>query len=1079
MLRNFLTKLVGSESDKALARLSPLVQRCAELEPEYEKLSEEELRAKTDEFRARYNKGERLDDLMPEAFAAVREASRRVNNMRHYDVQLVGGALLHQGKIPEMRTGEGKTLVATCPLYLNAITGKGVHLVTQNDYLAKRDAQWMGRVYHALGMSIGIIQSAGDGHPDGSTYVYDPTYPSSDDRLVNLRPVRRREAYQCDITYGTNNEFGFDYLRDNMTQDLADCVQRVRQNEEDPSKNGQPLLYFAVIDEVDNLLIDEARTPLIISGPADEPSKLYSTFAQLVRRLQASQNNDPKNPDGDYIVEAKSKNVTITEEGIEKIEKWLGIDNLYSAEHAEMTPYLDNALRAYVVFEKDRDYVVDDKGEIIIVDEFTGRLMYGRRFSEGLHQAIEAKENVKVQRESLTYATITFQNFFRMYEKLGGMTGTAKTEEEEFFKIYNLEVVPLPTNIEYMTSQKKLIEQKDEFVDGTPINTYVDAKTQRKYFKRLDYSDLVYKNHDAKFKAVVDEIAEVHATGRPVLVGTIAIETSEMLSKMLLRKGVSHQVLNAKQHEKEAGIVAQAGRSGTVTIATNMAGRGVDILLGGSPEGLARENLRKQGKDLNEISKEAWAEALALAEADCAEDKKRVQSLGGMHVIGTERHEARRIDNQLRGRCARQGDPGSSRFYVSLDDELMRRFGGERVKALMDRMNLEEDVPMEYGILSKSIEQAQEKVEGYNFDMRKHVIQYDDVINKQRAVIYAQRRTILEKLDLRDAVLEMVGDELEDQVKAHCENEDFEQWDVAGLKNAVAPIVGLAHEFDPKVWQKGTRDDIIEALEEKAEQRYSEGIRESAEAFLRILSQQAVTFNVLENSARDLLSSAISGWAKQHFARERYLMLFDTPFALFQDDDLQKLRAVFFDALRLVRDRSIMIQAVDKLWVRHLTDLDELREGIGLRAYGQRDPLVAYRVEASATFENMVMQIREQISNTVFNVKLNPQAAEEQNQRQQSRGAMPQRQVRPPQRLPTRSKPNQAKPVESKATTANVPAPVAAVASGAVMRATGALADAKINVHKLGRNDICPFCNSGKKLKHCNCDGAKRWRGEK
>lgn len=1085
MFRNLLTKLVGSESDKALARLRPLVERCAQLEPEYMKLTDAELRGKTDEFRARLSKGETLDDLMPEAFSAVREASRRVNGMRHYDVQLVGGALLHQGKIPEMRTGEGKTLVATSPLYLNALTGKGVHLVTQNDYLAKRDAQWMGRVYHALGMSTGIIQSAGNGHVDDATFVFDANYPSTDDRLMNLRPVPRREAYQCDITYGTNNEFGFDYLRDNMTTDLAECVQRVRRDEEDPRKNGQPLLYFAVIDEVDNLLIDEARTPLIISGPADEPSEQYAVFAQLVRRLTPSERNDPKDPDGDYILEARSKNVTLTEEGIEKIERLLGIDNIYSAEHAQMTPYLDNALRAHVIFERDRDYVVDDKGEIIIVDEFTGRLMHGRRFSEGLHQAIEAKEGVKVQRESLTYATITFQNFFRMYEKLGGMTGTAKTEEEEFFKIYNLEVVPLPTHIEYMTSQKKLVENKDTFVDGTPILTYIDPQSQRKYFKRLDYPDLVYKSHEAKFKAVVEEIAEIAQTGRPVLVGTIAIETSEMLSKMLQRKGVPHQVLNAKQHEREATIVAQAGRSGSVTIATNMAGRGVDILLGGNAEGIARENLRRQGKDLSAVTKEEWAEALVAAEADCAKDKKLVQSLGGMHVIGTERHEARRIDNQLRGRCARQGDPGSSRFFVSLDDELMRRFGGDRVKGLMDRMNLEEDVPMEYGILSKSIEQAQEKVEGYNFDVRKHVIQYDDVINKQREVIYAQRRSILERIDLKEAVLDMLGEVIEDAVKTHTASEDFEQWDVQGLKNEVAPIVGLPHDFDPHKWQKGTREEIIDELEDMAEARYPQGIAESATGFLNVLRQQAVTFNVLDNSSRDLLASAITAWANKHFERERYLMLYDIPFMLFEGDDLKRLQQVFLDALRLVRDRSIMIQTVDRLWVRHLTDLDELREGIGLRAYGQRDPLNAYRVEASMTFDNMIAQLREQVANTIFNVRLSTQAAQAEQPTQpqsaqrpmQVRAALPQRQIRPPQKTPTRGKPS-AKAAVSDEKSNVVAAPVQAVAAPIVTPSGGAMGDKKIDLKRLGRNDTCPFCTTGKKLKHCTCDGAKRWRGE-
>ena len=688
MFKNLVTKMVGSDSEKALARLSSLVERCNALEPAMMKLTDAELRAKTDEFRRRLDEGETLDDLMPEAFAAVREAARRTVGLRHYDVQLVGGALLHQGKIAEMRTGEGKTLVATAPLYLNALAGEGAHLVTQNDYLAKRDAQWMGAVYHLLGMTVGVIQSGGEGRPDDASYMYDPTYPSKDDRFLSLRPVKRADTYRCDITYGTNSEFGFDYLRDNMNQDLLDCVQRV-------DDEGQPLLAYAVIDEVDNLLIDEARTPLIISGPADEPSPLYKRFAELVRRLTPSKNNDPKNPDGDYIIEAKSKNVTLTEEGIIHIEKMLGVDNLFSPEHAEMTPYLDNALRAWAVYERDRDYVVSDKREIIIVDEFTGRLMYGRRFSEGLHQAIEAKEGVKVQRESFTYATITYQNFFRMYDKLSGMTGTALTEAEEFYKIYMLEVVPLPTNIEYQAMQKKLVEQKDKFMDGTPITVFRDPKSQRKFFRRLDYPDLVYKTRESKFKAVVDEIDKVHKTGRPILVGTIAIETSEMLSHMLDRKGVKHQVLNAKQHEREAAVIAQAGQPGQVTIATNMAGRGVDILLGGNPEGIAREHFRKAGRDLTEVPREEWQAELAKAEAEMADARKQVLAQGGLHVIGTERHEARRIDNQLRGRCARQGDPGSTRFYVSLEDELMQRFGGERVKGMMDRLKLEDDVPLE------------------------------------------------------------------------------------------------------------------------------------------------------------------------------------------------------------------------------------------------------------------------------------------------------------------------------------------------------------------------------------------------
>ncbi|HQZ98769.1 MAG TPA: preprotein translocase subunit SecA [Thermoflexales bacterium] len=1060
MFKNFLTRLAGSDADKALNRASGLVDTINQLEPAYQKLTDAELRAKTDEFRKRYADGESLDKLMPEAFAAVREASRRVNNMRHYDVQLVGGALLHQGKIAEMRTGEGKTLVATAPLYLNALTGKGAHLITQNDYLAKRDAQWMGKAYHALGMTVGVIQSAGEARPDDASYIFDPTYQSRDDRYLNLRPVKRRDTYACDITYGTNNEFGFDYLRDNMTQDLNECAQRV-------DEDGQPLLAYAVIDEVDNLLIDEARTPLIISGPADEPSPLYKRFAELVRRLEPSVKNDMKEPDGDYIVDVKARNVTLTEDGTNKIEKWLGINNIYSAEHADMTPYLDNALRAHVIYEKDRDYVVADKGEIIIVDEFTGRLMYGRRFSEGLHQAIEAKEGVKIQRESLTYATITFQNFFRMYDKLGGMTGTAMTESEEFFKIYGLEVVPLPTNIEYLTTQKKLVEQKDAFVDGTPISAFVDKTSGRKYFRRLDYPDLVYKTHTAKFQAVAEEIAEQSKNGRPVLVGTIAIETSEMLSKMLARKGVKHEVLNAKQHEREAGIITQAGRSGAVTIATNMAGRGVDILLGGNPEGMAREALRKEGKDLTQIPKEEWEAALKAAEADCAEDKKKVMALGGLHVIGTERHEARRIDNQLRGRSARQGDQGSTRFYVALDDDLMRRFSGERVAALMDRMKLEDDVPLEYGILSKSIEQAQEKVEGYNFDVRKHVIQYDDVINKQREVVYKQRRDILEKDDLRDAVLDMVDAEIDALVKEHIHGDLPEEWDVLGLANEVRPIVPLPADFDPNAWRKGVREEIAESLKAKAEARYPGNLREASQALLTQVKLANETLDGMR-ATRDPLMRGIAHWAEKHLGDGLTAELAKTSLNDFPAERRDAINEAFYDGLRLFRDRSVLIREVDQAWVRHLTDLDELREGIGLRAYAQRDPLVSYRTEASATYAEMVDTVRQNVAQQVFNVQFNiaPQQAPPPVKRQ----AQPAQAQSAPAQTPSR-------PMGGRQ---GVPQPQSvfqgAKTSGGSSSASSA-AGPKPGA-KYGRNDTCPFCNQGKKLKHCDCEGARKWRGE-
>jgi len=987
MFKNLFSGMFGSDSDKALAKLRPVLERINALEPDMLKLSDTELRAKTDEFRQRYANGETLDALLPEAFAVVREASRRTNGMRHYDVQLVGGALLHQGKIAEMRTGEGKTLVATAPLYLNALAGKGAHLVTQNDYLAKRDAQWMGRVYHILGLRTGIVQSAGDGRPDDSTYEFDPSFPSKDDRFLNLRPVKRRVAYECDITYGTNNEYGFDYLRDNMTTELTECVQRV-------DTDGQPLLSYAVIDEVDNLLIDEARTPLIISGPADEPSPLYRRFAELVRKLEPSKKNDYKEPDGDYIVEARTKNVTLTEQGIAKIENWLGIDNLYAPEHAEMTPYLDNALRAHVVYERDRDYVISDKNEIIIVDEFTGRLMYGRRFSEGLHQAIEAKEGVKVQRESFTYATITFQNFFKMYDKLSGMTGTAMTESEEFFKIYNLEVVPLPTNIEYQTQQKMLVEKQDKFVDGSPVTVYVESKGDRKFFRRLDYADLVFKSAESKFKAVVDEITASSKSGRPVLVGTIAIETSEYLSQMLERKGIKHQVLNAKQHEREALVITQAGRSGAVTIATNMAGRGVDILLGGNPEGLAREKLRKAGKDLTEIAPEEWQAALNEAKQDTDADKQKVLALGGLHVIGTERHEARRIDNQLRGRCARQGDPGSTRFYVSLDDDLMRRFGGERVKGLMERMKMEDDVPLEYGILSKSIEQAQEKVEGYNFDIRKHVVQYDDVINRQREVIYKQRRTILEKDDLREQVMDLVEGEIDATVKEHTPGDLPENWDVLGLLNEVRVIVPLPKEFDATQWAKGTRDEITDFLVNAAEQRYEAGFGEFAKVLFTQASLAGATLAQMRDS-RDALQRSVYDWAEKYLGQATAKELENTPINDIGEPHRAELAKAFDDGIRLFRDRAVMIQTVDSLWVKHLTDLDELREGIGLRAYAQRDPLVAYRTEASNTYSEMLDTVREQVAHRIFNVQFStpgPVGSRQQSQNTSGNGSAPGRQ---------------------------------------------------------------------------------------
>src|SRR5512136_1618401 len=637
----WFSSLIDS-NEKELKRLQPLVDDMNSLEPELEKLSDAELRAKTDEFKARLKEGEDLDDLLPEAFAAVREAGRRTIGQRHFDVQLMGGIVLHQGKIAEMKTGEGKTLVATLPLYLNAIAGQGCHLVTVNDYLAKRDCHWMGPIYHALGASVACINAQQATGQPAPSYIYDPSHESEDQKWKFLRPITRRQAYEADITYGTNNEFGFDYLRDNMVWDLSQCVQRS--------------LTYAIVDEVDNILIDEARTPLIISGAAEEATQKYYAFAQLVSRL---------GKEADYTIDERTRSVHLTENGMDKMEKMLKHEGLlkapelYDPSNYFLTQYMDSALKAHALFRRDKDYVVKD-GQVIIVDEFTGRLMFGRRYSEGLHQAIEAKENVKIQRESITMATITFQNYFRMYDKLAGMTGTAVTEAEEFDKIYKLDVVVIPTN-------KPLI--------------------------REEYKDQIYKNEEAKFRAVVREIEELNKEGRPVLVGTVSIEKSEHLGQMLQKKGVQHQVLNAKYHEKEAAIVAQAGRQGAATIATNMAGRGVDIILGGNPEG--RES-------------QEWQ----------AEHDKVVQH-GGLHIVGTERHEARRIDNQLRGRAGRQGDPGSSRFYVSLEDDVIRRFGGDRIKGLMEWAGLDEDTPIEHKLVDRAIENAQVSVEGYHFDIRK------------------------------------------------------------------------------------------------------------------------------------------------------------------------------------------------------------------------------------------------------------------------------------------------------------------------------------------------------------------------
>ena len=733
-------RLLGDANARELRRLQPLVDAANALEPRLASLTDDALKAKTDEFKGRLAAGETLDDLLPDAFAVVREASRRTIGLRHFDVQLLGGGVLHRGKIAEMKTGEGKTLVATLPVYLNALTARGVHLVTVNDYLSRRDAGWMGPIYHFLGLSVSTIAHEFSG-------VYDPTYTDpqahADDRLNHFRPVSRREAYAADITYGTVNEFGFDDLRDNMALRVEDLVQRE--------------LVYAIVDEVDFILIDEARTPLIISGMLEESTKKYYDFARLAERLTSGR---------DFTVDEKIKTAVLTEEGIARVERALGVENLADIEHVDLMHHIQQGLRAHACFKKDVDYVVKD-GQVIIVDEFTGRLMFGRRYSDGLHQAIEAKENVRIEHESQTLATITLQNYFRMYARLAGMTGTAKTEEEELQKIYNLPVVVIPTH-------KPMI--------------------------RADHSDLIYKIERAKFTAVVAEIEDWYKKGRPVLVGTRSIEKNEQLSEMLRRRGIPHQVLNAKHHEREAEIIAQAGRRGAVTIATNMAGRGVDIILGGTPP-------------------------------DPAEAEK-VRVLGGLHVIGTERHEARRIDNQLRGRCGRQGDSGSSRFYIALDDELMRLFAGQRIASIMDRLGIDEETPIEHPLVTRQIESAQKKVEQYHFDVRKHVLEYDDVMNVQRKVIYGERRKVLHGENIRENILDMIERLIGDLVDAHCPRDAHpEEWDLAGLMESAARLVpALA---DVEVRAGASQENLTATLTQAALAAYERKEQEIGAEHLR------------------------------------------------------------------------------------------------------------------------------------------------------------------------------------------------------------------------------------------------------
>ena len=764
LLRAPLSMLSGllDSNEKELKRLQLLVKKINDLEPEYQRLSDEELRAKTDDFRERFKANSRLDELLPEAFAAVREATRRTLGQRHYDVQLIGGIVLHQGKIAEMKTGEGKSLAATLPLYLNSLTGRGCHLVTVNDYLCKWQSRWMGPIYHALGVSVASLQHE-------ASFIYDPAYETEDKSWSYMRPIPRREAYQADITYGTNNEFGFDYLRDNMVVELEQCVQR-------------PLNY-AIVDEVDNILIDEARTPLIISGPAEEAEQKYQVFARLVPRL---------NRDQHFSIDEKQRAISLTDEGISAVEASLSrsgllkSQGLYDPENAALTRYLDNALKAQYLNQRDVEYVVRD-GQVVIVDEFTGRMMLGRRFSGGLHQAIEAKEHVKVQRESMTYATITFQNYFRMYEKLAGMTGTAVTEAEEFHKIYTLEVVVIPTN-------RPMI--------------------------RNDSTDQIYKDENTKFNAVVREVEQLHQQNRPVLIGTVSIEKSEYLSDLLMRRGVAHEILNAKQHEKEAQIIARAGEPGAVTVSTNMAGRGVDIILGGSTNGR---------------SEQEWQEK-----------HNKVIELGGLYIVGTERHEARRIDNQLRGRAGRQGDPGSSRFYVSLEDDVVKRFGGDRIKGFMEWVGMDEDTPIENKMINRSIEGAQVRVEGYHFDMRKHLVEYDDVVNKQRELIYAERRKILSGADLKTNILSMVKDEISDMVAVHTGAERRYDLDLEGLLADVATIFPLPPTLTAAALSETKAKDIEDRLIEQAKALYEQRENDLGADNMRVM-ERLVMIRIIDN----------------------------------------------------------------------------------------------------------------------------------------------------------------------------------------------------------------------------------------
>ena len=962
MFMKLMSKVVGTKNERELKRIQPMVVAINELEPAMKSLTDDDLRKKTAEFKERLARGATLDDLIIEVFAVAREAGRRVLDMRHFDVQLLGGAVLHEGKIAEMATGEGKTLVATLPVYLNALEGKGVHVVTVNDYLAKRDSQWMGGIYRFLGLSVGLIQH-------------------------DMDDAARKLAYGADVTYGTNNEYGFDYLRDNMKFAAADFVQRD--------------LHYGIVDEVDSILIDEARTPLIISGPAEESTEKYYQIDRIIPRLKRGATivggklyEAEAQGSGDYVVDEKAKSVALTESGVAKVENLLGVKNLYDPANIDFVHHVQQGLKAHVLFKRDVDYVVKD-GEVVIVDEFTGRMMPGRRWSDGLHQAVEAKERVKIERENQTLATITFQNYFRMYKKLAGMTGTADTEAAEFAQIYNLDVMVIPPN-------RRLI--------------------------RTSYPDVVYKTEREKYDAVVEEIVELHKVGRPVLVGTTSIEKNEKLSALLKRKGIPHQVLNAKHHEREAEIVAQAGRLKSVTIATNMAGRGTDILLGGNPKYLAAELVRQESvpgggtephdfaRTLEEVRQmqryglldmsadvEAYAAALAVVRRQTEAEHQQVVAPGGLHIIATERHEARRIDNQLRGRSGRQGDPGSSRFYLSLEDDLLRLFGSDRISKIMEKLGMEEGEPIEHTMVTRAIETAQKRVEAHNFEIRKHLLEYDDVMNTQRQIIYGERNKILEGESLKDTLQEMRGEVIDGQLALYTNEETYpEEWDLAGLTEAVKRQFDLEISWPAEEVPSLTQALLRDSIEERALKAYEE--REAK------LGPEMI----------------------------RYL------------------------------ERMIMLQVVDSQWKDHLLAMDHLKEGIGLRGYGQKDPLIEYKREGFEMFEAMVERIRQQTIEYLYRVQVAPA------------DALP---FDDAQGRPFDSA--QGRPASTGLSTGFDEARVAPSAGGRdgdilgrpearsqprlaerSLRPTASTAPIKIAGKKIGRNDPCP-CGSGRKYKKC------------